>query len=530
MATIHAFGPFRLDAEAEILFRGAEPLPVGKRGVALLRVLVERSGAPVSKDNLIEAAWSGLAVDDSNLAVQIAALRKVLSQEPGGDKWIETLPRRGYRFVGSVASSNSPLDAHALVQAERSDVPETRPQLAIPEKPSIAVLPFANMSGDKQQEYFSDGITEDIITELSRFSDLFVIARNSSFQYKTRSPDIRQVGRELGVRYVLEGSIRQSGARVRITAQLIDALTGAHRWAERYDRNLEDVFTAQDEVTRTIVTILVAHVKEAEVERTLLKPPSAWHAHDYFLRGSATFKSFYSTFKVRDLYEARQLFEQSLAIDAHYARALAALANTYGDAWMLPLDADYRQPVTLNRGYELAMKAVQIAPNLPEARSYLGVILTWKGQHEAALAEIEKAMSLNPNFTDWRFALVLVFGGDALRAIQVLNEHMRLDPFYPPLTPGWKGRAHYVLRQYQRALPFLRECVTRAPELMTGHIWLAATYAQLGQVEKARFEAEEVVRIHPEASITELMQSMPFRRPEDADHLFEGLRQASLPE
>jgi adenylate cyclase len=233
---------------------------------------------------------------------------------------------------------------------------------------------------------------------------------------------------------------------------------------------------------------------------------------------------------VRDLYEARQLFEQSLAIDAHYARALATLANTYGVAWVLPLDADYRQPATLNRGYELAIKAVQIDPNSPEARSYLGVILTWKGQHEAALAEIEKAISLNPNFTDWRFALVLVFGGDALRAIQVLNEHMRLDPFYPPLTPGWKGRAHYMLRQYQQALPFLRECVTRAPELMTGHCWLAATYAQLGQLEKARFEAEEVVRIHPKASITQLMQLMPFRRPEDADHLVEGLRQASLPE
>jgi len=188
MATMHAFGPFRLDADAEILFRGAEPLPVGKRGVALLRVLVERSGAPVSKDTLIEAAWSGLVVEESNLAVQIAALRKVLSQEPGG-QWIETLTRRGYRFVGSVATSNSPLDAHALVRAARSDAPETRPQLEMPDKPSIAVLPFANMSGDKQQEYFSD-----VITELSRFSDLFVISRNSSFQYKAKSPDIRQVG------------------------------------------------------------------------------------------------------------------------------------------------------------------------------------------------------------------------------------------------------------------------------------------------------------------------------------------------
>ena len=173
--------------------------------------------------------------------------------------------------------------------------PYEKPVLSLPDKPSVAVLPFVNMSGDPTQEYFSDGITEDIITELSRFSELFVIARNSSFQYKGKSPDIRKVGRELGVRYVLEGSIRRSGDRVRITAQLIDAGTAAHRWAERYDRKLEDVFAVQDEVARMIVSIIAAHMNKAEAERTLVKPPATWQAYDYFLRAANVYASYLSS-------------------------------------------------------------------------------------------------------------------------------------------------------------------------------------------------------------------------------------------
>src|SRR5262249_27490271 len=188
----------------------------------------------------------------------------------------------------SLKNIAQPVRVYRVNRAKRDDPAlVTRPPLALPDKPSIAVLPFANLSGDKEQEYFSDGITDDIITELSRFSELFVISRNSSFQYKGKSPDIRQVGRELGVRYVLEGSIRRAGDRVRITGQLIDALTGAHRWAERYDRTLEDVFAVQDEVARAIVSNLSAHVTKAEIERTLLKPPAIWQAHDHYMRAAS---------------------------------------------------------------------------------------------------------------------------------------------------------------------------------------------------------------------------------------------------
>ena len=197
------------------------------------------------------------------------------------------------------------------------------------------MLPLDNLSGDKGQDYFCDGITEDIITELSRFSELFVIARNSSFQFKGKAADVRQVGRELGVRYVLQGSIRRGGDRVRISVQLADAVTGAHRWAERYDRELEDVFAVQDEVARTIVAILAAHVNKAEIERSLNKPPETWQAYDYYLRAADAHTSFLSSWEAAELYEVRRLLEHSLAIDPNYARAYARLARTHIAAWLL---------------------------------------------------------------------------------------------------------------------------------------------------------------------------------------------------
>src|SRR5271154_5300994 len=239
MTAIYAFGPFRLDVAAGILFRGAEPVALGRRAVALLQVLVEGAGNPISKDRLIESAWPGLAIEESNLAVQIAALRRVFAEEPSGDSWIETLPRRGYRYVGPVAVKE---------QENQGAVDNEQPAFAPPDKPSLAVLPFANMSGDSEQEYFADGMVEEIITALSRIRWLFVIVRNSSFTYKGQPVDVKQVGRELGVRYVLEGSVRKAGDRVRITAQLIDAVGGTHLWADRFDGSLEDVFELQDKV------------------------------------------------------------------------------------------------------------------------------------------------------------------------------------------------------------------------------------------------------------------------------------------
>ncbi len=274
------------------------------------------------------------------MTTRINAARYAIGDTGKAQRLIKTVPRKGIRFVGTVREEEATGSLGCGRQLATADAPPSR----LPDKPSIAVLAFTNMSGDPGQEYFSDGITEDIITELSRFSELFVIARNSSFQYKGRSPDIRQVGRELGVRYVLEGSIRRAGDRVRISAQLIDAVTGAHRWAERYDRELKDVFAVQDEVSRTIVAILVAHVNKAEAERTLLKPPATWQAYDFFMRASDIYTAVRSSFNVADLYEARQLLERSISLDPNYARAYATLSYTHLVAWIHPLDEDHSEP------------------------------------------------------------------------------------------------------------------------------------------------------------------------------------------
>jgi adenylate cyclase len=516
-----------LDTDRRELRRGTELVPLAPRVFDLLDHLIRNRERVVSKDDLIGAVWDGRIVSDSALTTRINAARRAIGDSGEKQRPIKTLPHKGVRFVGEVREVHQvPRTAAADIQAGKPT-----PALSLPDRPSIAVLPLDNTSGDREQDYFSDGITEDIITELSRFSELLVIAHNSSLQYKGKAVDVRQVGRELGVHYVLQGSIRRGGDRVRIAVQLIDALTGIHRWAERYERQLDDVFAVQDEVARTIVAILAAHVNRAEIERTLNKPPETWQAYDYYLRAAGAHASFFSSYKAAELYEVRRLLEQSIAIDPSYARAYARLALTHTTAWLNSLDDDYQNPTALDRAYQLARKAVQYGPNLPQARAQLGHILVRRGEHEAALAEFERAMTLNPNFTDWRFGEALVFAGDPTRAVEALERHMRLDPFYAPLAPGFLGFAHYTLKQYSQALPWLRECASRSPNLRAGHNWLAATYAQLGDIEKARAEAAEALRIEPRWTIEGAGTRLnTFKRMEDAEHFFDGLRKAGLPE
>jgi TolB-like protein len=265
----YLFDDYALDTERRELRRADTPVAIEPKVFDLLAYVIENRQRVVSRDDLIAHVWDGRMVSESALARCIYEARRAIGDSGEAQRLIKTLPSKGLRFVGAVREERQPSEA-----AEADGRPEKPAPLPLPDRPSIAVLPFDNVSGDREQDYFCDGITEDIITELSRFSELFVIARNSSFQYKGKAAiDVRQVGRDLGVRYVLQGSIRRGGDRVRISAQLADAVTGAQRWAERYDRQLEDVFAVQDEVARTIVAILAAHVNKAEIERTINKAP-----------------------------------------------------------------------------------------------------------------------------------------------------------------------------------------------------------------------------------------------------------------
>jgi adenylate cyclase len=407
---------------------------------------------------------------------------------------------------------------------------EDAPPLALPDKPSIVVLPFENLSGDPKQEYLADGVSEDIITELSRFSDLFVIARNSSFKYKGKAVDLRQVCRELGVRYALEGSIRRGGDRVRISAQLIDSGTGAHRWAEHYDRELKDVFTIQDEVVRTIAGFLAAHVNKAEVERTLLKPPATWQAYDHYLRAAAAWASFQSSWKLEHLLETRGHLADSLKMDPKYARAYSLLASTHRVAWLNPLNDEHLSPSALDQAISLARTAIELDPHLPEAYAELGYNIIRKRDFDAAAAAAERAIALNPNFADYRVAQVFYSVGQPAKAIEIAKTQMRLDPFHPHFAPLIAGVAYYLLKEHREAQCWLRNATGRAPNHQYGHAFLAATYAQLGRVEDARAEAAEVLRVNPKYTIGTQKQVSILKRAEDSDHLIDGLRKAGLPE
>jgi len=403
--------------------------------------------------------------------------------------------------------------------------------LALPDKPSVAVLPFDDLSATPEHGYFADGIVEDITMALSRFGELFVIARNSSFQYKGKATDVREVGRDLGVRYVLQGSVRRARDRLRISAQLIDATTGGHCWAERYDRKLEEVFAVQDEVVATIVAILAAHVRKAEAERTRTKPPNNWRAYDHYLQAAEAFASLVTSFNVEDVYEARRLLQLSIDIDPNYARSYALLANTHDVTYVNRLDRDYLNPAALDLASQFARKAVQLDPNLPEAHAILGFVLAFKHQHDASIASIERARALNPNYIDWRFGYPLVLAGHSMRAIEVIKTYMRLDPFHPPLASLFLGLAQYMLKEYSQALAVLRDFVFRVPQLPWGHLYLAMTHARLGQIEEARAEIAEVLRIDPDIRISWPVRTLTaFKHAKDDKHFYDALRRAGLPE
>jgi adenylate cyclase len=525
------FEGFTLDFARNSLRAADRNVQLRPKAVEVLHYLAENANRLVTKEELIQAIWPNVIVTDEVLTHCVSEVRQAIGDSQ--QNIIVTVPRRGYRFTAPVvriaASAAAPPPALPTESTGTDSGP--RSQSPLLDRPSVAVLPFANLSDDAQQDYFSDGISEDIITELSRFSELLIIARNSSFQYKGKAVDIRQVGRELGARYVLEGSVRRSGDRVRITAQLIGAETGAHRWAERYDRQVREVFAVQDEVARAIVATLAAHVNRAEIERAMLKPPAAWEAYDYYLRGAEAFLLHTISRTKASLYDARRLLEQSLAIDPGYARAAAMLSATHIRAYIEPFDGDYLSPAALDRAIERAEAAVRLGPRLPQARAQRGYVLIWKRQHDAAIAEFERAFALNPNFIDHRFAIALIYVGEPARAIEVLEANMRLDPFASPNYSYFViGMANYTLKHYEEAVRWLRECALRLPNLEVSHVWLASAYAQLGKLEEAKKEAAEVLRINPGFTIESWKRLAVNKDPKDAEHRLDGARKAGLPE
>jgi adenylate cyclase len=395
--------------------------------------------------------------------------------------------------------------------------------LPLPDKPSIAVLPFVNMSDDPQQEYLSDGITEDLITDLSKISGLLVIARDSVFTYKGKSVKVDQVSRELGVRYIVEGSVRKEGEKVRITAQLVDATTGGHVWAERYDRDLKDVFDLQDEITQRIVAALEVKVMEVEQERVMRKATTNLNAYDYALRGR-----WYSYhYSKESNIQARQMYEKAIALDPAFAMAYAGLAWTYYEEWANQWN---QNPQSLERASELAKKAVALGNSLPSAHRLLGHIYLLKRQYEEAIAEQEEAVKLDPNNADSYASLadVLTWAGSPQRAIGLVEKAMRLNPYYQVPYLFTLGNAYLLTGEYEKGIATQEEALTRNPDFLGSHLILAEIYTESGRTEDAHAQVAEVLRISPNYSLEMARETLPFKDQAQLEHSLSDLRKAGL--
>jgi len=388
------------------------------------------------------------------------------------------------------------------------------------DKPSIAILPFTNMSDDPGQEYFSDGITEDIITELSRFSSLRVIARNSSFQYRDKAVDVRRVASELGVQYVLEGSVRNAGNRVRITAQLIDALSGNHLWSERYDPNIDDLFKVQDEVTRTIVATLTGRLEAVEIRNAVHRPTRSLSAYDMLLRGIELLRGT----NANENRHARELFEQAVSLDSRFALAHAYLAMS-----LLVEHRYYNAPDAIkDRALGAAQTAVKLDPGEGRCHQLLGQAYRFRGEFDLACTHFQRAVSLNPNDANGLALLGSVLGvvGQPDKGIELIRQAMHLNPFHPGWYWGELAVALYAARRYEEALEANQQLSAQKQFWYLAR--MAACQAQLGRLEEAHAYAAQVLQRKPDFRISAV--KLRFKNPSDAEHMLDGLRNAGLPE
>jgi TolB-like protein/Tfp pilus assembly protein PilF len=420
---------------------------------------------------------------------------------------------------------------------------------ALPDRPSIAVLPFVNMSGDVEQEYFTDGITEDIITDLSRFRSLFVIARDSSFAYKGRSVKVQDVGLDLGVRFILEGSVRSAGKSIRVTAQLVDATTGHHVWAERYDRELKDIFAVQDQITQTIVSTLASRIDDAMLERSKRKSPGSLEAYDYVLRGDESLW-IYGGGKWLDPKEkiarSRQNFLKAIELDPNYARAYEGVAYTYYANWSFLLSACPDDD--LNQAFGYAERAIALDDAENRAHYMLALTHAFRREYEQARLHQKKAVKLNPNDANMlvRMSYLLPLLGEHEKAIELGERALRLNPFYPNRYLTLLAFAYFTGRRYREAITAFEGACDAYPD---DGAELAACFAQAGQLNKARSLLSDFLQSagpkpwwlnvpnsapHVERDPTGLLRYMvymfPFENPSDLDHLLDGLRKAGLPE
>jgi TolB-like protein len=516
------FSNHRLDTDRRELRRGSEAIAIEPQVFDVLVHLIENRGRVVSKDDLIAAVWGGRIVSDSTLTSRINAARKAIGDSGEAQKLIRTIPRKGFRFVGEV--SLAAMEATHTGVAGQGPEP-ARPALPVADRPAIAVLPFTNMTGDPAQEYFSDGISEDIITALSKLRWFFVIARNSSFIYKGRAVHLKQIADDLGVGYVVEGSVRKVGDRVRISAQLNDVATGSHIWAERYDRNLADVFAVQDEITEAIVGAIEPQLYAAENFRARRKPPDSMDAWDLLMRAM----SHYWRVTRQDNVVAQALLEKAAAIDPHYGQAFGLLATSHTfSAHMGWEDMTVAAPIA----EQAASAAILADSEDPWAHHALGCVHLFARRFDDSLAEFEWALQLNPNF--WMaqayYGLTLAYCGRWQEAASSVQRALRLSP-RDPLAAIYRGIASYaqfVGRNYVEAMRLAREGIRQRGDFVGAHRVLTAAAGMAGQNDVAKAALEELRRVQPNISLDWIAKEMPIKQDSEREHYLQGLRRAGL--
>jgi TolB-like protein len=517
------FEGYTLDIDRRELRRSSEQIAVEPQVSDLLVYLVRNRDRVVSKDDLLDAVWGGRFVSESNLTTRINAARKAIGDSGEEQRLIRTVARKGFRFVGVVTS------AAAHVRDVFANDATTQKSLPLPDKPSIAVLPFQNMSSDPEQDYFADGIAEEIITALSRFRELFVIARNSTFTYKGRAIDVKRVGRELGVRYVLEGSARKSGNQLRIAARLIDAATAAHLWADRFDGGVDDIFDLQDRVTGSVVGAIAPKLQQAEIERAKRKPTESLDAYDHFLRGMA--KLYQWTLESPN--EARRLFHRAVELDPDFASAYGMAAYCYVrrkvNGWMTD------QAHESAEAGRLARRAVDSGRDDAVALAFGGNALAGVvGDLEGGAAFIDRALVLNPNLAAaWHYSARTKIGlGEPEIAIDHLGIAMRLSPLDPFIhhRQGLTALAHFCAGRYDEACMWAEKALRGGPSYVVGIRTAAAGHALAGRIEKARKMSAQLPQVDPGLRVSNLKDRFTFRRPDDLARYEDGLRKAGLPE
>jgi adenylate cyclase len=464
-----------------------------------------------------------------NMAARIEGLAEASGISISGTVYdsIENKLDLNYKFQGehTVKNIKTPVRVYRVEKKSLITVSGDEGEYNLPDRPSIAVLPFVNISGDPEQEYFSDGITEDLITDLSKVSGLFVIARNSVFTFKGMAVEVKELGKKLGVGYVLEGSVRKAGNRVRITAQLVDASTEGYLWAERYDRELIDIFSLQDEVTQKIVTALTVKLTEDEQERLLKKDTNNLEAYDYNLRG---LESIYLWTK-ESMAEARRMLEKAISIDPEYASAYSNLGKCHWANWANGWSQD---PESLEQASELSQRAITLDDSLTSARVVLSDVYLWKKIHDQAIAVIERAVKLNPNCADAieQQGEILIWAGRPQEGMELVRKAMRLNPIYPVWYLWNLGHAYFLADQHNEAIEIFKRALIVNPDFIPVHLILALIYAEKGFEEAAMVEVAKIPRISPETpSLETWCQRLPYKDHTVSERIIEGLRKAGLP-